>query len=225
MAYTAKMLLVLGVLVGATFAETVPDPHCCRSYRDLSTIEDPRDNVGGGDFTEIIEKLHTNFHTAAQIKPAPHRCDQKEQACANRLKNLFQLSPTVGACGDPFLVGASRVCVPLCCSCCQDLKVLKINDLTLPFSELELVSAPASGLSLCHDFEMEENEVTVDIQDGSTRVHVEVADDQVELVSGATSGSIRPLYYRGSGRGDRHLFPLRLYCEDRCGASDEEPGV
>eukprot|EP01083_Nonionella_stella_P158128 514276_1 len=186
MAYTSKMLLVLGVLVGATFAETVPDPQCCRSYRDLSTIEDPRDNVGGGDFTEIIEKLRTNFHTAAQIKPYPHLCNVAlDQACANRLKNLFQLSPTVGACGDPFLVGASRVCVPLCCSCCQDLKILKINDLSLSKAEWRMVSAPASGLSLCHDLEMEENEVIVDIQTGGTRHYFEVADDQVELVSGA----------------------------------------
>eukprot|EP01083_Nonionella_stella_P216174 777390_1 len=216
MAYTAKMLLVLGVLVGATFAETVPDPHCCRSYRDLSTIEDPRDNVGGGDFTEIIEKLHTNFHTAAHIKSEPHFCVQtSDQACIDRSKNLFQLSPTVGACGDPFLVGDNRVCVPLCCSCCQDLKILKINDITLPFKDLKMVSAPASGLSLCHDLEMSVNLGEVDMG-GATRYTVELADDQVELVSGATSGTIRPMNY------DLYYAPLRLYCEDRCGASGEE---
>eukprot|EP01083_Nonionella_stella_P216171 777384_1 len=221
MAYTAKMLLVLGVLVGATFAETVPDPHCCRSYRDLSTIEDPRAVVEEGKgFTEIIEKLHTNFHTAPKIKSEPYECDEKipesgggAPTCDDRIGNLFQLSPTVGACGDPFLVGASRVCVPLCCSCCQDLKVLKINDLTL--ADPELVSAPESGLSLCHDLEMSVNLGEVDMG-GATRYTVELADDQVELVSGATSGTIRPMNY------DLYYAPLRLYCEDRCGASGEE---
>eukprot|EP01083_Nonionella_stella_P216172 777386_1 len=222
MAYTAKMLLVLGVLVGATFAETVPDPHCCRSYRDLSTIEDPRAVVEEGKgFTEIIEKLHTNFHTAPKIKSEPYECDEKipesgggAPTCDDRIGNLFQLSPTVGACGDPFLVGASRVCVPLCCSCCQDLKILKIDDITA--DEPMLVSTPTSGLSLCHDLDMEANVGTVLVY----RVVTEVADDKVELVSG-TSGTIRPLYYEQSS-AKRYLTPLRLYCEDHCGAPGEE---
>eukprot|EP01083_Nonionella_stella_P308572 1089343_1 len=99
MAYTSKMLLVLGVLVGATFAETVPDPHCCNSYQDLSTIEDPRAVVEEGKgFTEIIEKLRTNFHTAAQIKPDPHECYRGNPCWVDRSVKLFQLSPSVGAC-------------------------------------------------------------------------------------------------------------------------------
>eukprot|EP01083_Nonionella_stella_P079982 219551_1 len=136
--YFSKMLSMV-VILGASFVVTVSGhadgtentPFCCNAYQDLRTVAAEFGDVG---FSENVNQLLTNFHISPQLVTYPaNRAPGANPNIPNNPNDpTIQISPGVGACGEPTTVG-SHVCVPLCCSCCgtgSELTVLAMDSNT-----------------------------------------------------------------------------------------------
>eukprot|EP01083_Nonionella_stella_P142269 439872_1 len=196
-------MFALQMMTGCEAAGEHATPHCCNSYTDFSALEGV-----SIDFIKNVTALHTNFHTSPTIATHPYEY-LRGVFSNNPSPPTLQLSPGVGTCGKPRQVPGLGECVPLCCTCCGDIKVLAadlpeefvVGDPSDPnFSIPELSLIPATDLSLCCGPEVQQSGKfqaisTRTYHNGNLRYY-NIGEfhstDQCQLVSGDQSEPIRP---------------------------------
>eukprot|EP01083_Nonionella_stella_P142268 439870_1 len=199
-------MFALQMMTGCEAAGEHATPHCCNSYTDFSALEGV-----SIDFIKNVTALHTNFHTSPTIATHPYEY-LRGVFSNNPSPPTLQLSPGVGTCGKPRQVPGLGECVPLCCTCCGDIKVLAADlpeeytivggpsDPNLLLPELNLI--PATDLSLCCGPEVEASgdfqaTSTAYLAGGGVFKSYELSGEfhstnQCQLVSGDQSEPIRP---------------------------------
>eukprot|EP01083_Nonionella_stella_P273107 926398_1 len=225
-------MFALQMMTGCEAAGEHATPHCCNSYTDFSALEGV-----SIDFIKNVTALHTNFHTSPTIVTHPY---VDGVISNNPSPPTLQLSPGVGTCGKPRQVPGLGECVPLCCTCCGDIKVLAAD---LPeewesggntdpnWSTPELNLIPATDLSLCCGPEVEASGMFQTTSIGTTTPHYYLfgefhSTNQCQLVSGDQSEPIRPFQLQNwenialGTTGTYSLpvnYPVRVFCAAKPG--------
>eukprot|EP01083_Nonionella_stella_P053309 141049_1 len=232
-------MFALQMMTGCEAAGEHATPHCCNSYTDFSALEGV-----SIDFIKNVTALHTNFHTSPTIATHPYEY-LRGVFSNNPSPPTLQLSPGVGTCGKPRQVPGLGECVPLCCTCCGDIKVLAADlpeeyvngtsetDPNRSVPELNLI--PATDLSLCCGPEVEASGMFQTTSTSSigtnTRSFYEFGEfhstNHCQLVSGDQSEPIRPFQLQNweiiddsshTGTYSPPLnYPVRVFCAAKPG--------